>query len=143
MSDEPALELLDSNVLLYAHDRSAGIKHQRAKELVTRLWNKRCGALSVQVLQEFAVNARRKLPKPLSVAELREIILVLSAWRIHRPEPIEVIAALELQERYQITFWDSMILTSAKSLGCRSVWSEDLNAGQSYDGVVVRNPFAE
>lgn len=53
-----------------------------------------------------------------------------------------MVATLELQERYQNTLWDAMILTSARRLGCACVWSEDLNSGQSYDGVVVRNPFA-
>ncbi len=141
MSVNPALEMLDSNVLVYAHDLSAGAKHATARALLGRLWNERRGALSVQVLQEFAVNVRRKLARPLSLVETREILLALSEWPIHRPDASDVVAALELQDRYQTTFWDAMILTSARRLGCQCVWSEDLNHGQDYGGVVVRNPF--
>lgn len=141
MSARPALEMIDSNVLIYAHDLSAGAKRRTARELIARLWDERSGALSVQVLQEFAVNVRRKLARPLSVAETRDILFALSAWRIHSPGVAEVVSAMELQERYQVTFWDALILTSARQLGCAVVWSEDLNSGQLYDGVEVKNPF--
>ncbi|MCB1057000.1 MAG: PIN domain-containing protein [Acidobacteria bacterium] len=141
MTAEPALELVDTNVLVYLHDGSAGKKQAQAIELVDRLWDEHVGALSIQVCQEFYVTITRKVPKPLSPAVARDFLATLAAWHVHRPDIDDVLAATDLQQRYQVSFWDAMILRSARALGCSTVWSEDLNAGQSYDGVVVRNPF--
>ena len=60
---------------------------------------------------------------------------------MHTPTAPDVLAAVDLHERYQISFWDAMILQSAARRGCQVVWSEDLNAGQTYQGVRVVNPF--
>ena len=76
---------VDTNVLLYAHDDSAGTKRDQARELVEQLWESRDGCLSVQVLQEFFVNATRKIAKPLSVETAKEIVADLSHWHMHVP----------------------------------------------------------
>ncbi len=141
MSGEDTLEFVDSNVLVYLHDHSAGVKRARAKELVSELWASRRGCLSIQVLQEFYVNITRKVPKPLPVDEARRLVGVLGAWRTHRPGLEDVLAAIDAQRRHGVSFWDGMILRSAGSLGCAVLWSEDLAAGRDYDGVKVRNPF--
>lgn len=143
MSDELAGEFVDSNVLVYAHDVTAGRKWEIAKALVARLWKERRGYLSIQVLQEFAVNVTQKVPEPISNEEARDIVTALCDWTVHSPAPAEVVAALGSKVRHQISFWDAMILESAGRLGCRLVWSEDLSSGQIYDGIEVRNPFAE
>lgn len=143
MSVSLPLEFVDSNVLVYAHDRSAGAKHEIARELLARLWQERSGALSIQALQEFTVNVTGKIPKPIGIPETLDILTALAEWRVHRPAARDVIEALEIKRRHQVSFWDAMILQSAASLGCRRLWSEDLSAGQSYNGVEVRNPFAE
>jgi len=143
MSDSRRGEFVDSNVLIYAHDVSAGDKRLTAKTLLGRLWRQRCGCLSVQVLQEFVVNVTRKVPKPISIREAQDLVTALGDWTVHSPTPANVIAALDRQSRHQISFWDAMILESAECLECGVVWSEDLNSGQLYDGVEVRNPFAE
>lgn len=135
-------EFVDSNVLVYVHDSSAGIKREKARELVDRLWRDRHGCLSIQVLQEFYVNVTKKVPTPLPVDAAWRLVFAFSGWRTHRPATEDVLAAIELQQRHRVSFWDSMILRSAGSLGCEIVWSEDLNAGQSYDGVRVLNPFS-
>ena len=142
MSVEAALEFVDSNVLVYLHDRSAGEKQALAKDLVDRLWRDRRGCLSIQVLQEFYVNVTRKVPKPIPTERARTIVSALGEWRTHRPAVADVVAAIEIQQRHRVSFWDGMILRSAGALGCGVVWSEDLNAGQDYDGVRVMNPFA-
>lgn len=141
MSASAALEFVDSNVLVYAHDRSAGQKQKTARALLDRLWQERCGALSIQVLQEFAVNVTAKIPRPLPAAEAGEVVTLLAQWHLHVPAPPDIVAALGLQHRHQISFWDAMILQSAVRLGCRRLWSEDLSSGQLYDGVELRNPF--
>lgn len=141
MSAESFLEFVDTNVLIYAYDRSAGERHARAKALVTELWRSRRGCLSVQVLQEFYVVGARKLIEVAPV-DLRVILTDLALWHMHAPIAADVLSAADLHERYQISFWDAMILQSAARLGCSAVWSEDLNAGQAYQGVRVLNPFA-
>lgn len=143
MSGEPAGEFVDSNVLIYAHDVTAGSKHEVAKQLLARLWAEERGCLSIQVLQEFVVNATRKVPKPIPVSIAEEAVTALSAWTVHSPEPADVVAALKRQARYQISFWDAMVLESAVCLGCQLMWSEDLTSGQVYDGVTVRSPFGD
>ena len=112
-----------------------------AKVLVAELWRSRRGCLSVQVLQEFYVVGVRKLTKTAS-SELRLILNDFALWRVHAPDTSDVLAAADLHQRYQVSFWDAMVLQSATRLACAVVWSEDLNPGQSYQGVRVLNPFA-
>ena len=141
MSEPENLQFVDTNVLIYAHDRSAGEKHLRARELVTGLWESGEGCLSVQVLQEFYVNVTRKVAKPLTPEAAAQIIADLSVWQMHRPGVEDVLDAIRLQSRYQISFWDAMIIASALQSGCQTIWSEDLNPGQTYDQVKVLSPF--
>jgi predicted nucleic acid-binding protein len=132
---------IDTNVLIYAHDASAGDKRDRARSLLIDLWGSDQGCLSVQVLQEFFVNVTRKVPAPLDNSTALAIISDMSRWRVHSPGPEDVMAAVELHGRHRVSFWDAMILRSAAALGCRTVYSEDLSNGQDHDGVRVINPF--
>ena len=134
-------QFIDTNVLVYAHDVTAGDKHGRARTLVEELWDTRQGCVSVQVLQEFFVTTTRKIPKPLDAPTAAQIIDDLAHWHVHAPAASDVVAAIEIHQRTGASFWDAMILRSAKELGCQILHSEDLNAGQEYDGVEVRNPF--
>jgi len=140
MTDATDIEFLDTNVVLYAHDTTAGPKYESAKALVARL-SRSGGAVSIQVLQEFFVNATQKLPTALSPATAAAVVTDLSSLSVHRPSPSDVQAAIEIHEGYGLSFWDAMIVRSAAQLGCEILWSEDLNAGQVYEGVEVRNPF--
>jgi predicted nucleic acid-binding protein len=132
---------VDTNLFVYAHDESAGRKREVARDLMSGLWESRSGCASVQVMQELFVNLTRKVPKPLSAREAAALIEDLSAWTVHSPGVRDVLYSIELHERMDVSFWDAMILTSANSLGCRALYSEDLGAGQNYDGVLVVNPF--
>lgn len=142
-TDVEGLVFVDSNVLLYAHDRSAGAKRETAGTLIEHLWEERSGCLSVQVLQEFFVNVTRKLSSPLEVSQAREVISDYTYWRVHRPGTVDVLAAIDVHRRTGISFWDAMIVRSAASQGCGLLYSEDLNEGQLYDGVRVENPFSQ
>jgi len=141
MSEPSNLQFVDTNILIYAHDRSAGGKHTRAGELIQDLWRSGSGCLSVQVLQEFYVNVTQKVPKPLPPEVAGQIIADLSVWQVHRPGVADILDAIRLQGRYQLSFWDAMIVASAIQLGCQTIWSEDLNPGQVYDQVTVASPF--
>lgn len=142
MNGDSGRQFVDTNVLVYAHDRSAGEKHTRARELVLALWESGDGCLSVQVLQEFYVTVTRKVADPIGLHMAAQLVADLGAWTVHRPGVEDVLDAIRLQARYAISFWDAMILTSAGQLSCDMLWSEDLNAGQTYGAVEVRNPFA-
>ena len=141
MSAELTRQFLDTNVLVYAHDRSAGEKYRRALNLVEELATRQNGALSIQVLQEFFVTVTTRLPKPLPLHEAAAIVSDLGALPIHAPGVSDVLAAIDLHDRLQVSFWDAMILRSASVLRCAVVWSEDLAHGRGYDDVEVRNPF--
>ena len=132
---------VDTNVLVYAHDDSAGDKRDQARALVEQLWAARDGCLSVQVLQEFFVTATRKIAKPLNAETAKEIVADYSRWHLHIPAADDVLAAIGIHQRTGISFWDAMIVRSAAEIGCEVLYSEDLNAGQEYSGVRVENPF--
>jgi predicted nucleic acid-binding protein len=132
---------VDTNILVYAHDDSAGNKRDQARMLVEQLWESRDGCLSVQVLQEFFVSVTRKIAKPLSTETAKEIVADLSHWHMHIPAADDVLGAIGIHQRAGISFWDGMIVHSAAEMGCAVVYSEDLNAGQDYSGVRVENPF--
>jgi predicted nucleic acid-binding protein len=141
MSETNNRQFVDTNILVYAHDRSAGDKHVRARDLLRGLWQSGEGCLSIQVLQEFYVNVTQKVPNPLTPAVASRLVADLGVWRVHRPGVEDILDAIRLQQRYQLSFWDAMIVASAIRLHCQSIWSEDLNPGQDYGGVRVLNPF--
>ena len=141
MSDEPNYEFVDTNVLVYAYDKLSEKQHERAVSLLDTLWENRTGCISIQVLQEFFVTVTRKIANPLPVADASQIISDLDIWRVHSPAVEDVLHAIQIQERYQLSFWDSLIIRSAGQMGCAVVWSEDMNDGQFYGTVQVKNPF--
>jgi len=138
MSAERRSQFVDSNVLIYAHDRTADERHIRARDLVGSLWESETGVLSVQVLQEFLVNIRSRIGLP----ESRRLVADYASWRAHSPDAIDVIEAIDIHRDYKVSFWDAMIVRSASELDCDVLWTEDLNAGQTYRGVRAENPFS-
>jgi predicted nucleic acid-binding protein len=134
---------VDTNVLIYAHDVQAGARHRRAKEIVTELWNRRTGVLSVQVLQEFYVNATRKIPEPLPASAAREVVRNYTLWHTEWIVPEDVPRASEIEEQHGVSFWDALIVVAAVKGGAAKILSEDMNPGQIIAGVPVENPFPQ
>jgi predicted nucleic acid-binding protein len=132
---------VDTNILVYAHDRSAGVKHQRAQMLLEQLWDSGQGVLSTQVLQELCVNLRRKASQPLSVEEVRQLIRDYSTWEIVNNTAEAVLQALDIEVRYKTSFWDALIFQAAESSGASILYSEDLATGQRYGAIQVVNPL--
>jgi predicted nucleic acid-binding protein len=132
---------VDTNILIYAHDRSAGVKHQRARHAIESLWTTGQGVLSTQTLQELCINLRRKLARPLPVDEVRRLIQDYLSWEIVVNSPEAVLQALEIEVRYKISFWDALVLQAAEQSGAAILYSEDLAAGQNYGPVQVMNPL--
>jgi predicted nucleic acid-binding protein len=132
---------VDTNILMYAHDIAAGVKHERARALVEDLWHARSGVISTQVLQELCVNLRRKAARPLDVKATRELITDYLSWQVVVNGAESILAALELEERHRISFWDALVLQAAQASGADVLYSEDLSDGQLYGSVRVVNPL--
>jgi predicted nucleic acid-binding protein len=132
---------VDTNILVYAHDTSAGTKHDRAKALVEDLWRQRSGVVSTQVLQELCVNIRRKAGHPVDLRTAREIVADYLSWNVVTNTGESILDALQLEEHYQISFWDALIVQAAEASGAAVLYSEDLSDGQTYRGIRVVNPL--
>lgn len=132
---------VDTNVLIYAHDPRSGAKQAKAIGLLQELWDSRIGVLSTQVLQEFCINARRRASRPLSPRETNGILQDLLRWEIFVNTAASVVRALELEERYGISFWDALIVQAAQGSGTTTLYTEDLADGQMYGTVRAVNPF--
>ncbi|HXV19917.1 MAG TPA: PIN domain-containing protein [Desulfuromonadales bacterium] len=133
---------LDTNILIYAYDTSAGDKHQKARDLLTGLWESGLGMVSTQVLQEFHVTVTRKIPKPLDLATAREIITDFLTWDVVVNDGDAILKAIDVQEKHGFSFWDSMVIAAAITGGAAVLLTEDLSDGQKICGVEIRNPFA-
>jgi predicted nucleic acid-binding protein len=133
---------VDTNVLVYAHDSTAGDRHTKARALVERLWHDRTGVLSTQVLQELYVNVRRKARHPLPRTEARALVADYLRWDIVVNTGESILDAIEIEQRFGLSFWDALIVQAAQMAGVATLYSEDMAAGQTYGTVRVVNPFA-
>ncbi len=133
---------LDSNILIYAYDTDEGEKSRLANQWMTNFWEKReLPALSIQVLQEFYTVMLRK---GSDVRYYREVVEhYLDVWPVVENSRELMRDALEIQQRFQLSFWDANIVAAARQSGAKELWTEDLNDGQDYGGVRAMNPFKE
>jgi predicted nucleic acid-binding protein len=132
---------VDTNILIYAHDKDAGEKHLKARDLIKAIWNEGNGTLSTQVLQEFYITVRRKIPQPIFPSQARGIIESYLVWEVIQNDANSILKASEIEERYQISFWDALIIAAAIEANAERVLTEDLNDGQLIEGVLIVNPF--
>ena len=132
---------VDTNILIYAHDREAGRKHERARQLIEHLWTTGQGALSAQVLQELCVNLRRRVAHPLPSDEIAKLVEDYLSWEIVINTPQAIVAALGIEARYKVSYWDALILHAAENCGAAVLYSEDLSHGQRYGAVEVVDPL--
>jgi len=134
------VRFVDTSVLLYAisRDPAEQDKARRANDILTE----RDLGLSVQVLQEFYVQATRA-SRPDAIAHQQAVLLIESFRRFGVQDVTSAImmAALDARERFQLSYWDAAIIEACRAMGCTEVLSEDLNDGQDYGGVRVTNPF--
>jgi predicted nucleic acid-binding protein len=135
-------DFLDTNVLVYAYDVTDPRKLTTAQDLVGKALAGEI-VISTQVLAEFATTLLHKLSPP---ARPEDVITLLDAFapiKVILPDEGVVRRAVEARAAYGLHFYDGMIVAAAERAGCERIWSEDLNAGQNYFGVEVRNPFTE
>jgi predicted nucleic acid-binding protein len=133
-----AKSFFDTHVLLYLYggDRA---KQARAQELFRQYAGAGRMLLSTQVVQEFYAAGSGKLGMPRR--ELRDATAALLDFPLIVVGPSHIASAIQKEERYQIPFWDALILSAAESAGAELLYTEGLNDGQQYGPVVVRNPF--
>jgi predicted nucleic acid-binding protein len=134
---------LDTNVLVYARDRNEPVKGPRAQALLTALFQAGQPLVSVQVLSEYFWAVTRKLKAPLSLDEATDEarrLMVLATVIPLTPALFE--RALEIVASRQLSLWDAQIVAAASSCGATRILSEDLQHRQSFDGLIVLNPFA-
>jgi len=131
---------VDSNVLIYAHDVDEPVKRETANRILQELWSDRAGAVSPQVLQEFYVNATRKIASPLPRKSARLVVDAYAPWCVET-SAAELIAAFRIEYEARIGFWDALIISAAIKAGADRVLSEDLNPGQRIAGIRIENPF--
>jgi predicted nucleic acid-binding protein len=133
-------DFLDSNVLVYAYDASDPKKQRIAQALAERAVAGEVVA-SPQVLAEFAATLLHKLVPAVLPEVVTTILDALGPIKLVAPDAELVRRAVEAHARYHVHFYDGMIVAAAERAGCERIWSEDLNPGQKYFGVMVTNPF--
>jgi len=133
---------VDTNVLVYARDRTEEEKQARAAEWMATLWDTRRGRLSIQVLQEYYVIATRKLDPPRTAHDAREDVLSLVAWSPVMTDLALLEEGWTIQDRFGLSWWDALVLAAAARSGSRWLLSEDFQDGQKLFGVTVVDPFA-
>jgi len=136
------VRFVDTNVLLYAISRESSerTKARRANEIL----DGRDVVLSVQVLQEFYVQATRESRRdPLSHEQAMALVESFLRFPVVETTTELVLAAIVTRDRFGISYWDAAILESARAAGCDVVWSEDLHHGTDYGGILVEDPFGE
>ena len=127
MSDK---NFVDTNILMYAHDTAAGEKHERTRSVVEDLWRDRSGAVSTQVLQELCVNLRRKAGRPLDIKATRDVVVDYMTWHLVVNGAASVLEALEIEERYKVSFWDALVIGAAQACGANVLYSEICPTGR-------------
>jgi predicted nucleic acid-binding protein len=134
-----ARSFVDSNVLVYADDRKAGLKRDRARELIEEVMGSGTGVLSLQVLQEYFAVATKKLG--ISAVGARQRIELVSRLDVVILGVSDVLAAVDLHRLHGFSIWDALVIRAALNAGCRVLYSEDLQDGRRIDGLEVVNPF--
>lgn len=132
---------VDTNILVYAHDLDAGKKHVIARDKIKDLWQRTVPpCTSIQVLQELYVNLIRK---GAACRTARDIVMNYLRWEIVVNDGPLLLRGMECADRWRLSFWDGLIVAAAIKAEAKLLWSEDLNSGQNYGGVIVVNPLAE
>lgn len=132
---------VDANVLVYARDPRDPLKQRRAAEWLDWLWQQRAGRTSMQVLAEFYVVATRKLaPKVPEEAAWDEVMRYL-AWTPIPTDEALLRGAREIERRYKLSWWDSMVVAAAQLQDCAILATEDLQDGMAFGALKVQNPF--
>ena len=134
----PERRFFDSNILVYAHDAAEPQKRKRARKLLSAHLGDQTAVFSTQVLQEYFVAATR-IGVPAQLAQ--QHVATYAQANVVQVTTELILAAIDLHRLQRISFWDALIVRSARAGGCSEVLSEGLKHGQVFDGVRIENPF--
>lgn len=134
-------DFLDTNILVYMYDQRDPGKQARAFEVTGNAIANGTGVVSAQVLGEFFNTVTMRIPNPISVEVAEDAISLFAKMPVVELDLALVRRAVTTCRRYQISYWDSLIIVAAERAGCARIISEDLNDGQVYHGIVVESPF--
>ena len=132
---------VDTNILVYARDTSERVKQATAAEWLERLWRTQSGRTSMQVLSEYYVTVTRKLRPGMRPDDAWDDVQSLLAWEPLAIDRELLSAAREVERRYRVSWWDSLIVGAAQLQDCDVLLSEDLQAGARFGSVTICNPF--
>ena len=132
---------VDTNVLVYARDAGEPTKQPRAAEWLAYLWREQAGRTSAQVLSEYYVTVTRKLDPGFDAEEAWDDVRALLSWRPQAIDETVMERAREVERRYRLSWWDSLVVAAAQVQGCSLLLTEDLADGAVLGGVTVRSPF--
>ena len=132
---------VDTNVLLYAVDDRDPTKRDRAREWLATCWQRHCGRLSTQVLNEYYVNAKKKFPGAVTQGDARAEIRRYQHWRPWLIDHPTMETAWAVEARYGLSYWDALMVAAAQHMGCSLLLTEDLQHGQQIDSVQILSPF--
>ena len=136
-----ARSFVDTNILVYAHNADSADKHPIANALVEELWRSETGVLSTQVLQEFYYTITRKIWHPVPAKSARELVRSYARWPTEIITPNDILEASEVEDRYDLNFWDALLIITAVKAEAATLLSEDMQHGQTIRGVRIENPF--
>lgn len=132
---------IDTNIVVYANDARDKEKQAAALVQVAEIMKSGTGVISTQVLQEYAHVALNKLHQRQDVI-LRQLVLLEEGLEVIQQTPALIRRAVEMKAAYQLGFWDACIISAAEFAKCHTILSEDMNTGQFYSGIAMRNPFS-
>jgi predicted nucleic acid-binding protein len=132
---------VDTNLLVYARDTSEASKQGLAEAWLAALWRLRRGRLSYQVLHEYCVIVTRKLRPGIPVQDARDDVRALMSWRPVSADGVMLEGAWAVQDRFGLSWWDALVVSAAQIAGADYLLTEDLQAGQDLEGVLVVDPF--
>lgn len=135
----PIRSFFDTNILIYADDKASPSKQKRALDLLADHRRERSGVVSLQVLQEYFVTVTRKMRVDPAIA--RRKVELLAEFDVAAPDLADILAAIDLHRLHGFSFWDALVIRSAKQSGCAVLLSEDMQHSRDLDGLQIVNPF--
>jgi predicted nucleic acid-binding protein len=132
---------VDTNILVYTRDSSEPEKQPVAKQWLAHLWERECGRISAQILNEYYVTVTQKLKPGLSKEQARSDIRALAVWQPLEISTTLIEASWDIQDQYGYSWWDTLVVTSALFLDCNYLLSEDMQHEQKIGHLTIINPF--
>jgi predicted nucleic acid-binding protein len=134
---------IDTNILVYANDNSEIEKNSISREIIINGIKNENAVISTQVLSEFYVTVTKKIKKTLAPFQARKEIELLRSLELVELTINLILKAIDISEKYKLSYWDSLIIVAAINAKCSIIYSEDLSSGQKFESVKIINPYED